>query len=67
MCARAATLAPRFALYHEALARQSQAANRLIPTGCATVTIRLVPAGAVITMPAFRTASSLYQRKNSAA
>ena len=38
-----------------------------MPTGCWSTRILLVPAGAVITSPMPRTASSAYQRKNSAA
>ena len=38
-----------------------------MPTGCWTTRIRFGPDGAVITVPAARTASSAYQRKNSAA
>ena len=37
------------------------------PTGCWSTRIRLAPDGAVITSPTARTASSAYQRKNSAA
>ncbi len=38
-----------------------------IPTGWCRTTIRLAPEGAVDTDPLIRTASSEYQRKNSAA
>ena len=38
-----------------------------MPTGWCSTTILLAPDGAVITLPAPRTASSAYQRKNSAA
>ena len=38
-----------------------------MPTGCWSTTIWLAPDGAVITEPEARTASSAYQRKNSAA
>ena len=38
-----------------------------MPTGWCSTTILLAPEGAVITLPAPRTASSAYQRKNSAA
>ena len=38
-----------------------------IPTGCCRTRILLAPEGAVMTEPAPRTASSEYQRKNSAA
>ena len=38
-----------------------------MPTGCCSTTILLAPDGAVITLPDARTASSAYQRKNSAA
>jgi hypothetical protein len=37
------------------------------PIGCRSTMILFVPAGAVCTVPAARTASSAYQRKNSAA
>ena len=37
------------------------------PTGWRTTMIRLAPEGAVATSPSARTASSAYQRKNSAA
>jgi hypothetical protein len=37
------------------------------PTGWRTTRIRLAPAGAVVSVPSPRTASSAYQRKNSAA
>jgi hypothetical protein len=37
------------------------------PIGCRSTRIRLVPDGAVCTVPSARTASSEYQRKNSAA
>ena len=39
----------------------------LTPTGCRWTRMRLAPEGAVITEPSIRTASSAYQRKNSAA
>ena len=39
----------------------------LTPIGWRSTRIRLVPAGAVCTWPSARTASSAYQRKNSAA
>ena len=38
-----------------------------MPTGCWSTTILFAPDGAVMTAPAARTASSAYQRKNSAA
>ena len=41
--------------------------STLTPTGCRCTRIRLAPAGAVITEPSIRTASSANQRKNSAA
>ena len=39
----------------------------LTPTGWRTTMMRLAPDGAVVTAPSMRTASSAYQRKNSAA
>ena len=39
----------------------------LTPTGWCCTMIRLAPEGAVTSAPSFRTASSAYQRKNSAA
>jgi hypothetical protein len=41
--------------------------NRLGPTGCFIVRARLIPLGAIWYVPRMRTASSLNQRKNSAA
>ena len=41
--------------------------SRLTPTGWCGTRIRLAPVGAVDSEPTFRTASSAYQRKNSAA
>ncbi len=41
--------------------------STLTPTGWRTTRIRLAPDGAVSTEPSSRTASSAYQRKNSAA
>ena len=38
-----------------------------MPTGWCTTRIRFAPDGAVMTVPSARTASSAYQRKNSAA
>ena len=38
-----------------------------MPTGCCSTMILFAPDGAVITSPMARTASSAYQRKNSAA
>ena len=38
-----------------------------MPTGCCTTRIRFAPDGDVMTEPPARTASSEYQRKNSAA
>ena len=41
--------------------------STLTPTGWRSTRIRLAPDGAVVTAPSIRTASSAYQRKNSAA
>ena len=41
--------------------------STLTPTGCRVTRMRLAPDGAVSTEPSIRTASSAYQRKNSAA
>jgi len=41
--------------------------STLTPTGWRSTMMRLAPDGAVVTAPSIRTASSAYQRKNSAA